>query len=223
MDATPYLTQLLRAFTPVGTFGLLAPALGRVVYGSGAPATYEASIRVITRASVSPNAAARLWAIELARILHDDHYVVFATDSVAKADFAQSDSQLVLNLEAQGISRLRARALVNFLYSQAGSEAKPLPLELSLLTMPDYDAAGPDDIASTYRQGYAVGLGKKLSEADAHLFAERYVYLHAPLTSLWQIRLARENPGVAPAPATPATPATTVNPLVTTLTRRLNS
>jgi hypothetical protein len=163
----------------------------------------EATEEVINRLESSPNAAARLWGIELARGLAQFGLVISTSGSGREILDAWA-SQFVANMEAQGVPLRRARAIAVNAMSHAAQQGSPLEPELQQKLSSDLTFNGPQAIADTFLKGISYWNRQGFIGSQLLLKAENYTLKNSTIPNLTKLQIGK--------PATDTTPVLPVQP-----------
>lgn len=208
VDLTPGLQEIMFVVDVLEWLGVIPDPISLLLSLFAGRPREQATAQVIQRLETSPNAAARIWGIELSRLLTEDDIVISSSGGASQilgAIFAQ----FVSNLVAQGVSQARAGAIgVNALSREAQAGA-PLEQELTIPVPPGYFIVGPQTVLDTYNQGLADGTQLGKSGTDLTNYAEKYTYQHVPFWALAKIGFSQTDPSPpAPTPTPqPGSPA----------------
>jgi hypothetical protein len=203
IDLTPGLQEIMFVVDVLEWLGIIPDPISLLLSLFAGRPREQATAQVIQRLEKSPNAAARLWGIELSRLLTEDD-IVISSGGGAQQILGAIFAQFVSNLVSQGVSQARAGAIGVNALSRAAQAGAPLEQELTVPVPPGYFIIGPQTVLDTYNAGLADGTQLGKIGADLTKFAERYVYQHVPFWALAKIGFSQTNPTPpAPQPSPP--------------------
>lgn len=212
IDLTPYLQVLTLIPDVLEWLGVIPDPLQELISLFTGRPREQATEQVIARLYQSPNAAARLWGVELSRLLTQDD-IVISSGGGAQTILGAINQQFENNLIAQGVSAQRAGEIAVNAVSRAAQAGAPLEPELQQPLPQGFSITGPQSVLDTYNQGLAQG--QQLGKTGTALtnYAERFVYQNAPFSALAQIGFS-SNPQTAPppSPVSPGQPDQPVSP-----------
>jgi hypothetical protein len=143
-----------------------------------------ATVQVIQRLQRSPNAAARLWGIELSKMLTNMDIVISDSSAFGQKMLGLSHRQFVVNLQWQGVSPARAQTIALNAFSREAQAGAPLEPELTKPIDPALSLIGPQSILDHLNHGLQIGESKGLTGIALQRFAERYLYINESVSNL---------------------------------------
>jgi hypothetical protein len=175
----------------------------------------EATVQVIQRLQHSPNAAARLWGIELSKMLTNMDIVISDSSAFGQMMLGRSYKQFVTNLQWQGVTKARAQQIALHALSREAQAGAPLEPELQKPIDPKLTLVGPQSLLDRLNEGLQIGEKKGLTGLGLQHYAERYLYTHEVVyhlqQSLWvdksKLPGTSDQPGFPPPNAPPVTPS----------------
>jgi hypothetical protein len=175
----------------------------------------EATAQVIKRLQHSPNAAARMWGIQLSKMLTNMDIVISDSSAFGQMMLGRSYRQFVNNLQWQGITKARAQQIALHALSREAQAGAPLEPELQKLMNPQLSLVGPKSMLDILNEGQQIAETKGLTGLQAQHFAENYLYKHEVVyhlqESLWVNKViipgSETQPGFPPPTPPPVNPS----------------
>ncbi len=164
------------------------------IFGIAGRPRDEATEEVVNRLESSPNPAARLWGIELARGLNQFGLVI-STSGSGRAILNAWYSQFVANMVAQGVSQTRAQEIGLHAMSTAAQQGAALEPELQAPLAQGLTFNGPQAIADTFLQGIKVWNKQGFTGQELIDKAENYTLKNSTVANLTALRLGQPAPG----------------------------
>jgi len=160
----------------------------------------EATVQVISRLQKSPNTAARLWSIELGKMLRNMDIVISDSSTFGQQMLGASYHQFVTGLQYQDVQLARAQTIALHALSREAQAGAPLESELLKPTPAQFVLTGPQAVLDTYQEGIQLGTAKLLIGKQLENFAEHYLYVHQSVANLQKLQW------IDPTQITPPTP-----------------
>jgi hypothetical protein len=188
LSFNPYTLAIQFAFDLLEWLGIIPDPIDLLFsLFSGRPRE-EATVQVIQRLQHSPNTAARIWGVELGKMLRNMDIVISDSSAFGQMMLSNSFHQFVTGLEAQGVSLARARVIGVNAMSRAAQAGAPLEPELLKPTPAQFVLTGPQAVLDTFQEGIKLGEAKNLLGKQLENFAEHYMWTHQAVVNLQQLQ-----------------------------------
>lgn len=187
IDLTPYLNVALLAVDVFEWLGVIPDPLALIFSLFQGRPREEATAQVSARLIQSRNPAARLWGVALQRLLKEFDIVISSSGAGDQAILSLYYNQFVQSMIAQGVDPQRAKQIGLNAYSREAQAGAPLETELTQPLPQGMTFNGPPEVGTTFQAGIDAGELRGLKGQPLLKFAERYVWRHQPLKSLYKI------------------------------------
>jgi len=149
----------------------------------------QATSQVVQFLGTKQNAAARLYGIQLGRLLSDDNIVLSSSSPADQKLLSQAYRGFVGSLQAQGLTLARARTVADLAISPTAQAGDANLAILKQAAPSNFSIVGPASIAETYSDAISQGTTQGLTGDKLQTYAFRYTLAHAKLSDLLKTQI----------------------------------